>query len=81
MGWAGPWAMGWAVNGSGLGWNFYETNGLWMGLGFNFEIVRTMKQGESFMLNQASSFYPTQVNKHIHLIIIDASEPGLFYPP
>ena len=22
VGWAGPWAMSWATNGSGLGWNF-----------------------------------------------------------
>ena len=39
MGRAGPWAMGWAANGSGLDWNFQETNGLLMGLGLNFEIV------------------------------------------
>ena len=39
MGWASPWAMGWAVIGSGLGWNVKETNGLWMGLGLKYEIV------------------------------------------
>ena len=36
--WAGQGVNG-LGNGSGLGWNFKETNGLWTGLGLNFEIV------------------------------------------
>ena len=32
-------AVGWAANESGLGWNFKETNWLGIGLGLHFEIV------------------------------------------